>query len=207
MDPVFQGYASPLTYGGTSVNSFDGNLNPLEDQRGKHTNWGVGASYKFDDPRVKVELGYERNQFRRDSNLVATLGGSQNNVQMDIGSLHGQVNWEASDKWTLRAGADYTTIDGHYDPAGRYNGFAIATGSTGFNNIDSTQLSPFLGFDFDVSANTQWNMDFRYYTTTSGTNIPTTNPNPGVSSNQVGFTNNPFEWNGWQVSTQFKVKF
>ncbi|MBT9588751.1 S-layer homology domain-containing protein [bacterium] len=207
MDPVFQGYASPLTYGGTSVNSFDGNLNPLEDQRGKHTNWGVGASYKFDDPRVKVELGYERNQFRRDSNLVATLGGSQNNVQMDIGSLHGQVNWEASDKWTLRAGADYTTIDGHYDPAGRYNGFAIATGSTGFNNIDSTQLSPFLGFDFDVSANTQWNMDFRYYTTTSGTNIPTTNPNPGVGSNQVGFTNNPFEWNGWQVSTQFKVKF
>jgi len=207
MDPVFQGYASPLVYGGTSVNSFDANLNPFEDQRGKHTNWGLGASYKFDDPRVKVELGYERNEFRRNSNLVAALGGSQNNVQLNIGSLHGQVNWEASDKWTLRAGADYTTIDGHYDPAGRYNGFALATGSTGFNNIDSTQISPFLGFDYDVSANTQWNMDFRYYSTTSGTNIPTTNPNPGVASNQVGFTNNPFEWNGWQVSTQFKVKF
>lgn len=207
MDPVFQGYASPLVYGGTSVNSFDANLNPFEDQRGRHTNWGVGASYKFDDPRVKIELGYERNQFRRNSDLVAALGGSQNFVDLNIGSLHGQVNWEASDKWTLRAGADYTTIDGHYDPAGRYNGFAIATGSTGFNNIDSTQLSPFVGFDYDVSANTQWNMDFRYYTTTSGTSIPTTNPNPGVASNQVGFTQNPFEWNGWQVSTQFKVKF
>jgi len=209
MDPVFQGYASPLVYGGTSVNSFDVNLNPLEDNRGHHTNWGIGASYKFDDPRVKLELGYERNQFRRDSNLVAALGGSQNRVDMNIGSLHGQVNWEASDKWTLRAGADYTTIDGHYDPAGRYNGFALATGSTGFNNIDSTQLSPFLGFDYDVSANTQWNMDFRYYTTTSGTNIPTTNPNGFVGANSatVGFTNNPFEWNGWQVSTQFKVKF
>ena len=207
MDPVFQGYAAPEVYGGGSADSFDANLNPLEDRRGRHQNWGVGASYKFDDPRVKVELGYERNEFRRSSGLSAANGGSQNNVNMNIGSLHGQVNWEASDKWTLRAGADYTTIDGHYDPAGRYNGFAIATGSTGFNNIDSTQLSPFVGFDYDVSANTQWNMDFRYYTTTSGTNIPTTNPSPQISSNQVGFTNNPFEWNGWQVSTQFKVKF
>ena len=207
MDPVFQGYAAPQVYGSNSVSSFDASLNPLEDNRGKSTNWGIGASYKFDDPRVKVELGYERNQFRRTSGLIAAAGGSQNNVDLNIGSLHGQVNWEASDKWTLRAGADYTTIDGHYDPSGRYNGFALATGSTGFNNLDSTQLSPFLGFDYDVSANTQWNMDFRYYTTTSGTSIPTTNPNPVTNSNQVGFTNNPFEWNGWQVSTQFKVKF
>lgn len=207
MDPVFQGYAAPQVYGSNSVSSFDAALNPLEDNRGRHTNWGIGASYKFDDPRVKVELGYERNQFRRSSGLIAAAGGSQNNVDLNIGSLHGQVNWEASDKWTLRAGADYTTIDGHYDPSGRYNGFALATGSTGFNNLDSTQLSPFLGFDYDVSANTQWNMDFRYYTTTSGTSIPTTNPNPATNSNQVGFTNNPFEWNGWQVSTQFKVKF
>lgn len=214
MDPVFHGYSSPLVYGGSQQvagmnpnGAFDANLNPLEDRRGRHTNWGIGASYKFDDPRVKVELGYERNEFRRSSGLTAANGGSQNNVNLNIGSLHGQVNWEASDKWTLRAGADYTTIDGHYDPTGRYNGFAVATGSTGFNNIDSTQLSPFIGFDYDVSANTQWNMDFRYYTTTSGTSIPTTNPTPAVSSNQVGFTNNPFEWNGWQVSTQFKVKF
>lgn len=207
MDPVFQGYAAPQVYGSNSVSSFDAALNPLEDNRGRHTNWGIGASYKFDDPRVKIELGYERNQFRRTSGLTAAAGGSQNNVDMNIGSLHGQINWEASDKWTLRAGADYTTIDGHYDPSGRYNGFALATGSTGFNNIDSTQLSPFLGFDYDVSANTQWNMDFRYYTTTSATSIPTTNPNPVTNANQVGFTNNPFEWNGWQVSTQFKVKF
>lgn len=207
MDPVFQGYAAPQVYGSNSVSSFDAALNPLEDNRGRHTNWGIGASYKFDDPRVKLEVGYERNQFRRTSGLTAAAGGSQNNVDLNIGSLHGQVNWEASDKWTLRAGADYTTIDGHYDPSGRYNGFALATGSTGFNNINSTQLSPFLGFDYDVSANTQWNMDFRYYTTTSGTSIPTTNPNPVTNANQVGFTNNPFEWNGWQVSTQFKVKF
>lgn len=207
MDPVFQGYASPLVYGGNSASSFDAALNPLEDNRGKHTNWGIGASYKFDDPRVKIELGYERNQFRRTSGLIAAFGGSQNNVDLNIGSLHGQVNWEASDKWTLRAGADYTTIDGHYDPSGRYNGFALATGSTGFNNLNSTQLSPFVGFDYDVSANTQWNMDFRYYTTTSGTSIPTTAPNPATAAGTVGFTNNPFEWNGWQVSTQFKVKF
>lgn len=206
MDPVFQGYASPLVYGATSASSFFGNLAPMEDNRGRSMNWGLGVNYKFDDPRVKVELGYERNQFTRNSDLAPIFGGSQNNVDLKIGSLHGQVNWEASDKWTLRAGADYTTIDGHYDPSGRYNLFAVATGSNDFSNLDSTQLSPFFGFDYDVSANTQWNMDFRYYTTTSGTNIPATFPVPAAVP-QVGFTNNPFEWNGWQVSTQFKVKF
>lgn len=202
MDPVFRGYAAQNVYGAQSRNSFDVNLNPLEDRRGEQVNWGVGASYKFDDPRVKIELGYERNEFRRGSNLSAINGGSQNRVDINTGNLHGQVNWEASDKWTLRAGADYTTIDGHYDPAGRYNGFAIATGSTTFNNLESTQLSPFIGFDYDVSANTQWNMDFRYYTTTSGANIPATEPGNALA--RAGGSANPFEWNGWQVSTDRK---
>lgn len=207
IDPVFRGYASPLVYGAGSASSFDAAGNPFEDQTGDHFSYGLGASYKFDNPRVKIDLGYNRNEFHRDSALVAAAGGSQNYVDVNIGTLHGQVNWEASDRWTLRGGADYSTIDGHYDPAGRYNGFAVATGTTTFNNLDSTQLSPFVGFDFDVSANTSWNMDFRYYTTTSNNNVPTTNPFVAGSANTAGFTNNPFEWNGWQVSTQFKVKF
>jgi hypothetical protein len=202
IDPVFGGFAHPNIYGAGSANSFTAGLQPLENPGGTANNWGFGGSYKFDDPRVKLDLGYTRNEFNRNSSLAPGFGGSQNQVSLNIGSLHGQVAWEASDQWTLRAGADYTTIDGHLDPAGLYNNFAIATGSTTFNNIDSKQISPFVGFDYDISANTQWNMDLRYYTTTSGTNVPT---NPAKDS--VGNSANPFEWNGWQVSTQFKVKF
>jgi hypothetical protein len=202
MDPVFAGYAHPSVYGPGSASAFNAGLQPLEDPRGSANNYGFGVSYKFDDPRVKVDLGYTRNEFLRNSGLAPTFGGSQDQVTLNIGSLHGQVNWEASDQWTLRAGCDYTTIDGHLDPAGLYNQYAIATGSTTFNNIDSKQISPFVGFDYDLSANTQWNMDLRYYSTTSGTNVPT---NPARDA--VGNSQNPFEWNGWQVSTQFKVKF
>jgi hypothetical protein len=202
IDPVFSGFAHPNIYGAGTANSFTTTLAPLENPRGRVTNYGIGASYKFDDPRVKVEIGYERNEFVRNSSLAPGFGGSQNQVNLNIGSLHGMVAWEASDQWTLRAGADYVTVDGHYDPAGKYNNFAIQTGSTTFNNIDTTQLSPFVGFDYDVSANTQWNMDLRYYTTTSGTNIPL-----NQAANSIGNSVNPFEWNGWQVSTQFKVKF
>lgn len=202
IDPVFSGFASPTVYGAGTANSFTETLAPLENPKGRHTNFGIGASYKWDDPRVKVDIGYTNNEFVRNSALGAGFGGSQNQVNLNIGSLHGQVNWEVSDKWTLRGGADYTTIDGHYDPAGIYNNFAIATASTTFNNIDSKQISPFVGFDYDVSANTQWNMDFRYFNTSSGTNVPV---NPARDS--IGNSANPFEYNGFQVSTQFKVKF
>jgi hypothetical protein len=202
MDPVFAGYAHPNMYGAGSANSFTTALQPLEDPKGRANNYGFGISYKWDDPRVKIDLGYTRNEWTRNSSLSPGYGGSQNQVNLNIGSLHGQVNWEACDRWTLHGGCDYTTIDGHLDPAGLYNNYAIATGSTTFNNLDSKQISPFIGFNYDISANTQWNMDLRYFTTSSGTNVPM---NPATDS--IGNTANPFEWNGWCVSTQFKVKF
>lgn len=202
IDPVFSGFAHPNIYGAGTANSFTAGLNPLENPTGSVIQWGVGGSYKFDDPRVKIELGYDRNEFTRNSSLAPGFGGSQNQVNLLIGTAHGGVSWEASDQWTLRGAIDVTTIDGHYDPAGKYNLFAIQTGSTTFTNIDSTQLSPSVGFDYDMSANTQWNMDLRYYTTTSGTSVPL-----NQAANALGATANPFEWNGWQVSTQFKVKF
>lgn len=208
MDPVFRGYASPLVYGGTSANAFTAGLAPLEDRNGSHWNWGVGGSYKFDDPGIKIDVGYERNEFFRDTSLaggpggVFTAAGSQNYVDVQLQTIHGAINFEVSDKWTLRGGMDYTLIDGHYDPAGRYNQFAAAVGTPFFNTMDSEQFSPFVGFDYDVSTNTSWSVDARYYSTQSNLNIPTT----GVVG-AAGSTNNPFEWNGWQLSTQFKVKF
>lgn len=225
IDAVFAGYAHPVAYGGgasafttaSGVAPSAAGFIPLENNRGTYNYFGVGANYKFDDPRVKIELGYERHMYNRNTGLFGgsvaspvgfgptmTAAGSQNRVNLNIGSLHGQVNWEASDQWMLRAGADYVTIDGHYDPQGNWNAFAMTTGSNNFRNIDSAQIVPFIGFDYDVSANTQWNMDFRYFNTSSGLGAGT---NPSVTAGTVGNAVNPFEWNGWQVTTQFRVKF
>jgi outer membrane protein W len=68
--------------------------------------------------------------------------------------------------------------------------------------VDNDQIIPFIGFDYDVSENTTWNMDLRYFDTTSNLNTPTT---PTLDA--IGNTQNPFDFSGFQVTTQFKVKF
>jgi hypothetical protein len=202
IDSVFSGFAHPNVYGALSKNAFNAALQPLENPRGVYNMWGLGGSYKFDDPRVKIEVGYENHAWIRNSALSPTLGGSQDQLDLTISQLHGQVSWEASDKWTIRAGADWTKIKGHDDPSGIYNSFAIASGSNTFLNIDDDQISPFVGLDYEMSANTKWNVDARYFTTRSSTNVPFS---PAL--NAIGSTANPFQFNGWLVNTQFKVKF
>lgn len=202
MDPVFAGFAHPSVYGAGTASSFTANLAPLENPSGSHNQYAAGVSYKFDQPRIKLDLGFERNEYERNSSLSAGFGGSQNQVNLDITSIHGELGWEATDKWTIRGGADWVNIKGHYDPAGVYNTYAMATGSTTFDTVDNDQIIPFIGFDYDVSENTTWNMDLRYYDTTSNIGHGTT-----TTLDAVGISQNPFEYNGFQVTTQFKVKF
>lgn len=202
MDPVFYGY---------SALSFNGDLNSMEDHKGKQTQYGIGASYKWDNPRLKLDLGYNRNEFKRDSDLAVLDGGSQNYVKLNNDNFHIGLGWEANDQWTLRAGCDMVNINGHWDPAGAYNQFAASVNAIDFKNIDVQQTIPFIGFDCDLSANTQWNMDFRYYDTKDKVDAATFADLNGVGQTagdtHAGYTSHPFSWYGWQVSTQFKVKF
>jgi hypothetical protein len=202
IDPVFAGFASPLIYGAGTANSFTNTLAPLENPSGSHNSYAAGVTYKFDDPRVKVDVGFERDEYKRDSALAPGFGGSQNEVDLNIQDVHAEVGWEANDQWTLRGGADFVNIQGHYDPAGLYNSYAVSIGSNNFDTVDTDQIIPFVGFDYDVSENTTWNADFRYYNTNSNLNTPTT-----LINDAVGRTQNPFEYSGWQITTQFKVKF
>jgi hypothetical protein len=204
IDSVFSGFASPLVYGKGTGSAFNAALQPLENPRGVYNMWGLGASYKFDDPRLKIEAGYENHSWIRNSALTGAAG-SQDQVSLMTSQLHGQVSWEATDKWTLRAGCDWTRIRGHYDPSGNYDNFAVASGSTTFLNIDDDQITPFAGLDYDMSANTKWTADARYYFTDSHTSVPTGITTAGLSP--VGGSANPFNWHGWQLNTQFKVKF
>lgn len=217
MDPVFYGYADPAVYGAQSATSFDANLNALEDHKGKQTQFGIGASYKWDNPRLKLDAGYEHNQFKRNSDLAAIDGGSQNYVKLNTDNIHIGLGWEANDMWTLRAGCDMVNMNGHWDPSGVYNQYAIGyADSIDFKTIDVQQTIPFIGFDCDLSANTQWNMDFRYYDTKDKVDAATfANYGAGADpyadqaagNTTSGYTAHPFSWYGWQVTTQFKVKF
>ncbi len=95
---------------------------------------------------------------------------------------------------------------GHWDPAGLYNGYSQ---NPKFDTVNTTQIAPFVGFDCDVSTNTLWSMDFTYFDTSD--NVPT-GISGGRRSNNDGapsanYTNHPFDWAGWQLTSSFTVKF
>ena len=205
VDPIFYGYASPLQYGSNSRNSFDANLNPLEDQRGHENLYAVGGSYRWSDLGLKVTGGFQRLNLRRDSDLSAALGGSQNLVDITVDSWNAEAAYDLSKKWTLNAGLDYVSSAGHYDPAGLYNAYALASGSTNFTNLDSDQFIPHVGLDWAVSDRSTWSILARRYVTKDHVDSAIT---PGVAElGQVGSTQHPFNWSGWQVSSEFKLTF
>ncbi len=213
MDPVFYGYASPNVYGAQSEDSFVG-FAPIDgvDNRGHQYNFGIGASYKWENPRIKVDLGYEGNNYKRDVKGLGELvdnGANQNYVKLSNNQLHLGLGWEANDKWTVRAGVDWANVQGHWDPAGQYNTYARVTDTYDFDNIKVNQVIPYIGFDYDMTANTQWNLDLRYYDTKDGVDMatfggPTTHSD---TDTYAGYTAHPFSWYGWQVTSQFKIKF
>lgn len=205
VDPIFYGYASPLQYGAKSGNSFDASLNPLEDQRGSENLYALGGSYKWTDLGLKLTGGYQRLNLKRDSGLSAALGGSQNLVDIKVDSWNAEAAYDLSKKWTINAGLDYVKSAGHYDPAGLYNSYALATGSTNFSNLDSDQFIPHLGLDWAVSDKSTWSILARRYVTEDHVDSAIT---PGVSElGQIGSTQHPFNWSGWQVSSEFKLTF
>ncbi len=202
IDPVFPGFADPSVYGPTSASSFTAGLAPLENPRGNVESFGLAFSYRIDDPNIKVDTAVDRYNYTRNTSLPTALGGSQNRVNLQITSGHFGLEWEPSQAWTLRGGADVVRIAGHYDPAGIYN---RSSPTAVFNTVDTTQVIPFIGFDNDITANTQWGMNLRYYLNNDHLTSPPTSAGP-VGSN-LGFTAHPFSWEGFQLGTEFKVRF
>lgn len=144
----------------------------------------------------------ERHDFFRNTSLPSNLGGAQNYVDLQTTSGHLELGWEASNQWTVRGGVDLANIRGHWDPAGLYR---FAGGPT-LDTINTTQYAPFVGFDYDVSANTLWSMDLRYYDTND--NIPANlQPVRTLGPATPSATTHPFSWQGFQVTSQFSVKF
>src|SRR5690606_32966451 len=135
---------------------------------------------------------YAQNGFTRHTSLPASLGGSQNEVDISVDSANLSLAYELNKNWTLRGGVDWVHAAGHFDPAGLYNAYALRTGETSFKNIDSQQWIPQLGFDYALSENSRWTVLAQHYSTRDGVSSQVQPGDPALG--RIGSTAHPFHW-------------
>ena len=194
MDVVFREY-SPL--------SFDASLNPLEDRIGQVESFALEAHQVFTGSPWRVDLEYEQWHFSRGSNLAPSLGGSQNLVDLKTSAGSLSVGRQLGQDVLLTLGYQRASMVGHYDPFGVYNPYAIASGRVDFNNRELVQHIPFLRTDWQIAPNTEVSLQYRHFFTEDGVN-------PQIGAGSAGgpnSLNHPFEFSGYQLSTEFSLKF
>jgi len=217
IEPVF-GPLSPFgfTNGGTA-NGFN---TPLDNNQGQQTQYGAHLRYRFGSGPWAFGIGYQNLQFTRATNFApsplgaagfaATAAGNMDDVNVQTNGGIAQGTYTFNDRFVLKFGISVTNIQGHYDPIGIYNNFAFDTQSNNFLNINSTQNYPFIGFDYDVSKNTRWNMNVKFFNTTDNLNQNSFLAGPGTLNGGTlpsNIVRNPFSWNGVQVTSEVKVSF
>lgn len=190
----------------------------LDDTKGKVTSFDIGVNYKFQN-NLGVELSYYSQNFKRDTNLsIGQLwfnpvtwtmtdygfgtAAAQNYIDLDVSGFHIGLSYPFNERFTGKIGYDHTTIKGHYDPAGIHADYAFWTGSHDYTNIDTTQSVPYIGFDYKLSQNTEWGLNLQFFSTSDSADIY-----DRVTPSTGEIVNNPYDWNGIQLMTEFKVKF
>jgi len=160
-----------------------------ETPTGKQNNYGIGLEYAFKPGALKASVQYDYYDFQRDSSWANNTDiARQNEVNLKYGALQIGLAYAFSDKFSLRGGWNYAKLSG-YHPA-----FNDVRANAGTDVVSQYQSMPYLGFDYDISKNTQWTFDIRYY-----------NTRDELSQN---FRNRSKEsFGGVQLMTQFKVKF
>jgi hypothetical protein len=217
VEPVF-GPESPFAFSSAGTgNAFN---TPTDDNRGNETEYGAHFRYRFGNTPWAIGIGYQNLTFNRSTSLASGGAGSaagvaaSNGANMDFLNLKteggvAQGQYTFSDRFVLKFGIAVTHITGHDDPSGIYNAFALDTGNNSFNNIDTTQNYPFVGFDYDISKNTRWNMNVKFINTTDNIGQTTFLAGPGTTIGGLpsNIQRNPFNWNGVQVTSEVKVSF
>jgi len=210
IDTVFTGFSpssflsSAGTPANTTLSSLDSTGNqfatPLENPRGRVTNWGVGGDYRFDALNgLAIHFGYKNWQFTRATSLAPSFGGSENNINLRLDGGLVALQFPVNERFSVKGGYAWTDVRGHYDPLGIYRNFAIDTGNVNFNTFDQTQTSPFVGFDYDLARNVNWNMTAK---------LLDSRDHLGTFSTPNFYLNrNPFSWSGVQVTSEVKVSF
>jgi len=211
IEPIF-GPESPFSFAAANGNGF---AVPQDNNTGNETEYGAHFRYRFGNTPWAIGIGYQNLDFTRNSNFTSAVNQNLANVaqsnaaNMDFVNFKteggiAQANYTFSDRFVLKFGIAVTHLSGHLDPSGVYNNFAFDTGNNTFNNIDSTQNYPFIGFDYDISKNTRWNFNVKFFNTTDNLSQNSFLVAAPLVSN---IQRDPFSWNGVQVTSQVKVSF
>jgi hypothetical protein len=186
----------------------------VDDNKGKANRFDVGLDLNFKN-NFSLDASYYNQTYKRDTNLeigqIVSVGNevwntgvsaSTDYIDLKFNGFHIGLGYAFNERLKGNLGFDYTSIKGHYDPSGVYSNYAWNTGSHDFTNIDVNQTSPSIGFDYKLSKNTEWGMNFKYYNTKDNVD-GLLDPAPSVGDTVA----NPFSWKGTQLTTEFKVKF
>lgn len=171
---------------------------------------------KEEDRGVTLSGLYLNYNWKRNSNLAALLPGAnglrgenQNYVDFTISGFNLGVGYDVTPTFNVKAAYTQLDVFGHIDPFGVYNDYAAATGNTKTNTWDVTQKIPELGFTWQTSEKTSWDMNFKYYDMTDNMSSAVT-PSPSIPTLNVAagpHTGHPFSWSGVQVMSNFSLKF
>ncbi len=153
---------------------------------GEVDGWGLGLDYDFG--KFDVALGYESYDYARASTVAFS------NVDFQANLISVELGYDITDDFNLFGGVDISALNGAYNN----------TAGTA-DNLDHSQTVPYIGFQYDVTDNTAWDMDFRYFSTSGGANGVAAPVGGPVTSLGAGV--NPVEFDGVQVNTTFSVKF
>ncbi len=217
IDPVFLGFA-PQTFSAAGGNAY---ANPLENPKGKMVSYLFTGSHKWitdqeEDRGFTLSGLYVNNNWHRDSRLASIIGGpvglrgeSQNYVDFSITGFNIGLGYDVTKDFKVNAGYTQLDVYGHIDPFGVYSNMAAVSGNTRFNTWDITQKIPELGFNWQLSEKTYWDMNFKYYGMTDhlSPNLLASPSVPALNVNAGDQVAHPYSWEGIQVMSTYSLKF
>jgi hypothetical protein len=218
MDPVFGGF-SPFTFVSDGANTL---AVPLEAPRGESDFYSLTAQHNFplnesESRNLSITANFNRTDFVRSSNLAKLLGGAnglrgQNVNRVDLAYTGWEVgiDYDLTETFTLRGGYGQYSISGHYDPFGIASEFAVAAGTSDFDNLDAVQQQPFLGFDYNISDSITWDLMGTLLSTEDRVS-PAVFVTPTVAGSNLVFTPqrsaHPFSYDGIMINSSFTLNF
>ena len=218
MDPVFGGY-SPFTFAAANGNAL---AVPLETPKGESDFYSATVQHNFplnesESRNFTVNGNFNRTEFTRNSNLAAILptangirGENVNRVDLAYTGWEIGLDYDLTETFTLHGGYGEYRVAGHYDPFGVVSEFAVAQGNTAFDNLDTVQRQPFLGFDYDISDSITWDLQGTlFYTDDQVSQAVFTTPSFPASNTVLGAqtTAHPFSYDGIMINSSFTVNF
>lgn len=218
MDPVFGGF-SPFTFAAAGGNAL---AVPLESPKGESDFYSVTVQHNFplnesESRNFTVNANFNRTEFSRRSNLAAILptanglrGENVNRVELAYTGWEIGLDYDLTESFTLHGGYGQYRVSGHYDPFGVVSEFAVSQGTTAFDNLDTVQRQPFVGFDYDISDSITWDLQGTFFSTEDKVSPAVfTTPTFPATNTMLGpqRSAHPFSYDGIMINSSFTLNF